>query len=125
MKKIFLFIVLNLFLIDVTSAQTKAAFIRAGEEAMTKHDYFSAMNYFEEALSFPGSETAIRYQYGEAARQFFAYDLAVQQYQLVLNDKKADRFPLTKFWLSTAYQSLGQYQKAINCLLYTSDAADE
>ncbi len=114
MKKIFLFIVFNLFLIGVNSAQTKAAFIRAGEEAMTKHDYFSAMNYFEEALAFPGSETEIRYQYGEAARQFFAYDLAIQQYQLVLNDKKADQFPLTKFWLSTAYQSLGQYEKAIN-----------
>ncbi len=94
--------------------QTKAAFIRAGEDAMTKNDFFSAMNYFEEALDFPGSETAIRYQYGEAARQFFAYDLAIQQYQYVLNDEKADRFPLTKFWLSTAYQSLGNYQKATN-----------
>ncbi len=101
-------------MLGVSSAQTKAAFIRAGEEAIAKHDYFSAMNYFEEALAFPGSEAEIRYQYGEAARQFFAYDLAVQQYQLVLNDKKADRFPLTKFWLSTAYQSMGQYQKAIN-----------
>ncbi len=113
MKKIFFFILFNLLLAG-TSAQTKAAFIRAGEEAMRKNDFFSAMNYFEEALEFPGSKTAIRYQYGEAARQFFAYDLAVQQYQLVLNDEKADRFPLTKFWLSTAYQSMGQYQKAIN-----------
>lgn len=113
MKKIFLFIVFNLFLIGAF-AQTKAAFIRAGEEAISKRDFFSAMNYFEEALAFPGSETTIRYQYGEAARQFFAYDLAIEQYQYVLNDKKADRFPLTKFWLSTAYQSIGQYEKAIN-----------
>ncbi len=113
MKKIFIFIVFNLLLAGA-SAQTKAAFIRAGEEAMKKNDFFTAMNHFEEALEFPGSETSIRYQYGEAARQFFAYDLAIQQYQLVLNDKKADRFPLSKFWLSTAYQSMGQYQKAIN-----------
>ena len=113
MKKIFLFIVFNLLLAGVF-AQTKAAFIRAGEEAMSKNDFFTAMNHFEEALEFPGSEAAIRYQYGEAARQFFAYDLAIQQYQLVLNDKKVDRFPLTKFWLSSAYQSMGKYQKAIN-----------
>ena len=113
MKKILLFIVFNLLLFG-TYAQTKAAFVRAGEEAMTKHDFFSAMNYFEEALEFPGSETSTRYLYGEAARQFFAYDLAIQQYQYVLNDEKAERFPLTKFWLSTAYQNLGNYQKAIN-----------
>jgi len=113
MKKLFFFMLFTSLLAGA-AAQTKAAFIRAGKEAMSKNDFFSAMNYFEEALEFPGSETAIRYQYGEAARRFFAYDLAIQQYQMVLNDKKADRFPLTKFWLSTVYQSMGQYQKAIN-----------
>lgn len=112
MKKIFLFILFT-SLLGGAAAQTKAAFIRAGETAMRKQDFFSAMNYFEEALEFPGSETAIRYQYGEAARQFFAYDLAIRQYQLVLLDKKADRFPLTEFWLALAYQSTGQYQKAV------------
>ena len=113
MRRIISIFIFNLFLVSAF-AQTKAAFIRAGEKALTDHDFFSAMNYFEEALSFPGAETTIRYQYGEAARQFYAYDLAVQQYQFVLNDKKSDRFPLTKFWLSSAYQSMGKYQKAIN-----------
>jgi len=114
MKKILLFTIFSLFCFG-TVAQTKTAFLRAGEKAMTKGDFFAAMNYFEEALEFPGPQTMIRYQYGEAARQFFAYNLAIQQYQLVLKDKKnADRFPLTRFWLSSAYQSTGQYQKAIN-----------
>jgi len=115
MKKLILFFAM-LLLASMLTAQTKAAFIRAGDQALKKHDFFTAMNHYKEALEFPGTKIAINYQYAEAARQFFAYDLAIDQYKQVLSSEKAAQYPLAAYWLGHTYQQTGAYEKAITLL---------
>lgn len=112
MKKIIAF---SLFFcwFHIINAQTKSAFIKAGDRAYKTGDYFTAMSHYGEALEFPGNQTKTHYNYAEAARQFFAYEEAVDAYKYVLGANDARKFPLAPYWLGKTYQSLGEYEKAI------------
>jgi len=112
MKKLLLLLSI-IFLTSILTAQTKAAYIRAGNQALEKKDFYSAMDHYREALEFAGAKIAIHYQYAEAARQFYAYELAIDQYKQVLVDKKANEYPLAAYWLAYTYQQTGNYEKAI------------
>lgn len=115
MKKLILFFIIFI-IANSLGAQTKSAFIRAGDQALKKGDFFTAMHHYEEALEFPGSKIAVHYQLAEAARQFFAYDLAIEHYRQVLSHEKASQYPLSAFWLGQTYQQTGKYEKAIQLL---------
>ena len=98
------------------SAQTKKAFMKAGAKALKNKDYFSAMDHFGSALEFNDKDAEVVYNYAEAARQFYALEIAEISYQRVLKSPKADNFPLTKYWLGILKKQSGDYTVASKLL---------
>jgi len=94
------------------SAQTKKAFMKAGAKALKNKDYFSAMDHFGHALEFNEKDAEVMYNYAEAARHFYALEIAEDYYQKVLQSSKVDNFPLTKYWLGILKKQSGEYAVA-------------
>lgn len=103
------FIILPAFI----SAQSARAFEKAGDEAMLEKDYYTAIYFFEQAVERKDDDVNLYFKYGEAARQFYAFDLAKTAYKKVLQLDKANQYPLTQYWLAKVLQQSGSYEEAL------------
>ena len=94
------------------NAQTKKAFTKAGDKAFKSKNFYSALNYYGEALEFDDDNVNLLYKYAEAARMYQALEIAGAYYQSVLESEDANKFPLAKFWMAKVEQQRGAYTEA-------------
>ena len=97
------------------SAQRPAALVRKGDAAMQVSDYYTALHYFRQALAARPAPD-IRFRLAEAAFQFKAYELAAEQYELLVESSAAAQFPGAQLGLGLTYGCLGQYDAAVRTL---------
>lgn len=97
-------------------AQTFKAYVRAGEEALSRKDYQAALQHYSGALALQPESTEINLQYAEAAFRFHAYQEAAEHYQKVLDSPMGDDFPKALLGLGQVYQHTGDYNQAIGYL---------
>jgi tetratricopeptide (TPR) repeat protein len=115
--------ILLIFAICVSGiGQTRKQFLKAAQTAYDQQNYYAALKYYEEALTFDSAQVDVWYQYGEAARQFNAYTLAEKSYQYVLDQNATATFPLAKYRLAGVKKNLGKYADALS--LYQQVLAD-
>ncbi len=86
--------------------------MEAAENAVLNEDYYSALEYYGEALEFDETNLEVQYKYAEAAKNFHAYTLAEQEFQRTLDLDSTFQFPLTTYHLAEVQQQLGKYQDA-------------
>ncbi len=112
-----------LALLTISSfAQTKKAFVKAGEEALLKKDFHAALVYFQSALRYDSTQLDILYNTAQAARSFNAYKAAEKLYQGVLDIDSTNSYPETQYWLGEMKQKLGKYDEALDLFqLYISE----
>lgn len=112
-----------LALLTISSfAQTKKAFIKAGEEALLKKDFHAALVYYQSALRYDSTQLDIMYNTAEAARNFNAYTSAEKLYQGVLDLDSTNNYPEAQYWLGEMKQKLGKYDEALDLYqLYISE----
>ena len=91
--------------------QTLKAFLQAGENAFAQNDFYAALKFFEEALDIE-ENLDVRYKYAASARQFNAFTLAEQNFQMVWDSDQGEKYPLTAFWLAVVKQHLGKFEEA-------------
>lgn len=96
-------------------AQRPAAMVRKGEQAVQGKDYFTAIHYFQQALERKPIPD-VQYRLAEAALAFKAYDLAVEQYELLLEGNAALQYGTAYLGMAQALQATGQYQSALDAL---------
>lgn len=96
-------------------AQSFQAYVKAGEEAMRDRDYYAALFYYELALE-RKADAAVWYASAEAARQFYALEIAATYYQQVCDSEAAAGFPEAAFWLAMCKKGIGQYTEAAHWL---------
>jgi tetratricopeptide (TPR) repeat protein len=94
------------------AGQSFKAYLKAGDEALQRKDYNAAFQHFGNALEYQPDDPAVLYRYAEAARHFYAYELAEKHYQQVLASKQGEQYPLAAFHLASIYRSQGEYDKA-------------
>ncbi len=105
-----------LFFIGLSSllfAQSPKAFIKAADEAFGKKDYFSALTYYQEAISLGKKSDDLYFKAAEAAKHYFALDVAEKFYKKVLNKKNFPKREEALFQLATVHQLKGEFQEAI------------
>ncbi len=95
------------------SAQTRKAFIRAGDEAMTAENYYVAYLHYQSALTIDSTKAPLLYRFAEAARRINDYENAAIFYERILYKKTEDQFPLLYFQLGTVSKYLGEYDKSL------------
>lgn len=104
--------ILAIFSIAVSSAfgQTQKAFLKAADEAFAKKNYYGALTWYQEALEFDEGNPEIIYNVAQSAREFEAYDVAAENYKLIVDSLGEDKFPKAAFYLGQMYQRLGKYE---------------
>ncbi len=114
--RLIVFLFLTFTIGSALNAQTARAFEKAGDKAFKGKDYGAALEYYRNALEMKPKRISVSYKYAEVARHFYAYDFAIQYYKKVKESKEAKKFPLTDYWLGRVYQSMGNYELAIQYL---------
>ncbi len=111
--KILIPIVLLFFVFSNSYSQNKGQFLKAADKSFAQENYYAAMKYYSEALEFDSTQADVWYKLGESAEAFYAFSIAEESYQKVL-DIDASNFPLTKMKLAEVQTSLGKYGDAIS-----------
>ena len=107
-----LLILLFCFTSSLIFGQTQKAFIKAADEAYTKKNYYGALVWYKEALEFNKRDTTLRLKYADAAREFEAYDIAAENYKLLVDSLAPGSYPEAKFHLGEMYQRLGKFNES-------------
>lgn len=94
------------------SAQTKAAYMEAAEEAMAEKNYYSSLVYYQNILEFDDTDIDIRYKLAESAKNFMSYSLAEQNYKYVVENQKNNEYPDASYQLAYVKQMQGNYTEA-------------
>ena len=106
------------FIVSITiNAQTFKAYLKAGDKAIQKKDYYAAMVYLKNALEINPDSYEVMYRYAEVARQYHGYDQAEEYYKKVALSENKDEFPLVNFWLGEVKKSKGEYAEALTLSL--------
>ena len=105
---------LFLFLVSVicVHAQTANQYIKAGDKAMLRQDYFSAISYYASALKQGADELVYGYTLADANRLFHSYDDAEKWYRNTLQNDQENKFPLANFWLAMVLKKQMRYAEA-------------
>ena len=106
-----LLLILGLFQ-DVFS-QKPADLAAKGSEANTQKDFFSAAQYFAEALNKDSSVTAWWFGYAEASRLSNNYSEAERAYKKVSEKDNGKDFPEALFFLAETKKIQGKYKEAL------------
>lgn len=98
--------------LNMLSAQTKAAYMEAAEEAMAEKNYYSSLVYYQNILEFDDTDIDIRYKLAESAKNFMSYSLAEQNYKYVVENQKNNEYPDASYQLAYVKQMQGNYTEA-------------
>lgn len=93
-------------------AQSVKAFEKAGDKAYIAKDYNAALLHYGSALQKSPQHLGITLKYAQAAYAFNALELAVENYQKVLDSKEANRYPLAFLGMGKTQKSMGNYKTA-------------
>ncbi len=107
-------IIALLFLVSISqiTAQSKQAFVNAAEEAFENKNFYAALKYYNEVLKFKNPNPYVYYKAAEAARQFSAYETALEYYKEADTRKEKGEIPLTSFYSGEMAFHLGNYDEA-------------
>lgn len=94
-------------------AQTKQAYINAAEKAFEEKNYYAAVKYYEEALEYKNPSPFVYYKAAEAARQFFAFETALEYYKKADELKEEGELPLSSFYAGEMAFKTGDYDAAV------------
>lgn len=92
--------------------QTQKAFLKAADEAYENKNYYGALKWYTEALEFEEDDPALVYKVAESARNFEAYDIAAEKYQLLADSLGAEAYPDATYHLGGMLYKLGKYDEA-------------
>lgn len=107
---LFLLLMLGSFGIN---GQSFKAYQKAAEKAFAEQDYYSALHYWRSALERKPKAVDAWYQYANAARLFYAFEVAKDAYEKVLKYRTAGTYAATNYYLGLVLKGLGQYEEAL------------
>ncbi len=111
MKRILVLITV-LCIAGIANGQTKRAFRKAAEEAYNKKNYYAALTYYNEVLEFDANDKEALLRSAHAAREFNAYDIAVEKYTYLLDSLELEVDSTVLINTAEMFQRMGKYDKA-------------
>lgn len=95
-------------------AQSPRQYERAAEKSFAAKDYYSALQYYRNALAFDSSRADVWFGYAQSARLFGSYPCAAESYARTLELDTKNQFPQAIFWLASVKKNLADYYAALN-----------
>lgn len=114
MRYPFLYLAVIFLLLPLEHAigQTVKAFKEAGDQAMKQKDYYAALVHWGNALKQQPDDLEMIFKYAEAARLFYAFDIAQKNYEKVIKKDRKKSYPQAIFQLGIVLRAQGEYEKA-------------
>lgn len=95
-------------------AQSRRAYIRAGDKAVSDKDYGTAVQHYAKALERKSDDHQVMWKYAECARMLNAFSYAEKMYlELAAVEKFASSTPLLDFRLGEVLKNQGKYTAAV------------
>jgi outer membrane protein OmpA-like peptidoglycan-associated protein/tetratricopeptide (TPR) repeat protein len=107
--------VIFVFLFPVKSAysQKYKKLIEIADKAAEEKDFFTAAQYYNQAILKDSSDINLQYKYAEASRENYDLDIALRWYNKVLKqDNQGVQFPECVFWIASLKKINGNYKEA-------------
>lgn len=95
------------------NGQSFKAYQKAAEKAFAKQDYYTALHYWRNALERKPKAVDAWYQYANAARLFYAFEVAQEAYENVLKYREPNTYTATNYYLGLVLKGLGHYEEAL------------
>ena len=108
MKKIVLFILL--IISNIVFSQTFKQYLKAGNKAYEKGEYYSAISYFNKANLFHKKSDDVNYKIGLSYLELKDYDNSLKALTKV---KRKSSFPLLLYKIGNGFMQIGNYNEAI------------
>ena len=96
----------------IAEGQSLRAFLKAAEESFIEKDYYSALDYYSNAIEFDSTNAEVNYKVAESARLFSSYKQAEKRYDATVIHDEANAYPLAQFWSANMKQVQGKYADA-------------
>lgn len=110
MKKLFLpLFFLTLFSFSAIG-QTAKQYIKAADKEFADKNFYSAMKFYEEAMSIEGEELDMLFKYAESARLFASYTYADTAYTKVVEADSMGKYPMAMYHLAFVKKKQGKYE---------------
>ncbi len=110
MNKLFIVIFLSWSVTGL--AQTKMAYIQAGNKSMEEGDYYTAGTFYQQALAFDDNDEQVIYKIAEACRLYNDYKNASLHYEKHLGMDHKGLKPKAAFYAGEMRKFLGDYTGA-------------
>ncbi len=96
-------------------AQSPKAYVKAGDEAFARGNYFSALEYYQEAEALGKSDATLYYKIAEAAHGYAALEIAGTYYQKYIEKSKEKEQPEVWIKMGEVKRLQSDYPEAIDC----------
>ncbi|MGI8893106.1 MAG: hypothetical protein ACR2GN_06565 [Bacteroidia bacterium] len=115
LRKLFLLFLFSILIFNA-EAQTANQFAKAGDRALQREDFISAITYYTTALKKGADELEFGYKLAESHRQFHNYNDAEKWYRNTIQIDQENKYPLAKYHLALVLKNLMRYELAGNFL---------
>ncbi|MFD1553624.1 hypothetical protein DNU06_16240 [Putridiphycobacter roseus] len=92
--------------------QTYVQLVEHADKKLMEGDYYGAILYFQQAMTFDSTSVEINWKMAEAQRKYKNYEVAATFYAAVYEKEQARIYPMSIFWLASMLQQTGQYGQA-------------
>ena len=118
-RALFFLIVASLFPFAPAQSQSLKSYERAADEAMQRHDYYTALQHYATVLDRKGDKMPLWWKYADAAQRYHALEQAEKALNKVrAADPERKDFPLADLRLAQVKKMKGAYAEAL--VLYDS-----
>ena len=107
-----IFSVCVFFCVQFSFAQKLKTFLKQGEDAMKDKDYYSACQYYNQAMLIDSANMEIQWKYAEASRLNYDFDLAKNWYDKIFKIDNLKNYPEAPYWIGVILKGKGQYKEA-------------
>lgn len=81
-------------------------------QAVANKDWFGASQYYARMYGRDSSSIKLKYEYAEASRLNFDFDLAIRLYTKVIAEDNGRKYPLSYYWMGQLLKGKMQYKEA-------------
>ncbi len=112
-QRIILIIGFYFFFAFSSFAQTFKAFVKAGDKAMEKKEYYSASQYYQKALQIHDKRYGIVYKLATASYAMNNFKTAEKHYyKIARSSTERKNYPQVYYWLGMSQKQQGDYKDA-------------
>ncbi|MBC7862660.1 MAG: hypothetical protein IAF38_06770 [Bacteroidia bacterium] len=93
-------------------SQSFKSFVKKGDESMAEKDYYSASQYYNQAILMDSTKMDVQWKYAEASRLNYDFDVARHWYEKIFKVDNLKTYPEAPYWIGNILQGRAKYKES-------------